>query len=311
MTSLTPGTGGGAVTSNLRIGLVGFGEVGQVLAADLAARGVRDVVAWDRLFRVAGSPPARAAGTAAGLRAGSGLGEALAGRTLVISAVTAAECLAVAREAAASIAPGTYYLDVNSVSPATKVAAAAAIDGAGGRFVEAAVMSPIGPKRSASPMLLGGPHAEAFGELAAALGLSGARHFAAVVGRASAAKMCRSVVVKGMEALLAESLLAARSYGVEASVLASLGDLLPAADWEQRAIYMMSRSVQHGLRRAEEMREVAKTVADAGIEPWMSSACAERQQWAAACAPLDAGLLLPDFLDAVLRRPTVAPEDPA
>jgi 3-hydroxyisobutyrate dehydrogenase-like beta-hydroxyacid dehydrogenase len=172
-------------------------------------------------------------------------------------------------------------------------------------------MSPIGPKRSASPMLLGGPHAEAFGELAAALGLSGARHFAAVVGRASAAKMCRSVVVKGMEALLAESLLAARSYGVEASVLASLGDLLPAADWEQRAIYMMSRSVQHGLRRAEEMREVAKTVADAGIEPWMSSACAERQQWAAACAPLDAGLLLPDFLDAVLRRPTVAPEDPA
>ena len=45
---------------------------------------------------------------------------------------------------------------------------------------------------------------------------------------------------------------------------------------------MISRSLEHGARRAEEMREVARTVEDAGLAPLMSAAIAERQDWAAA-----------------------------
>ena len=97
------------------------------------------------------------------------------------------------------------------------------------------------------------------------LGFTGASVFAREVGKASAAKMCRSVMVKGMEALLTESLLTARRHGVEETVLASLKDLFPAADWRKLAQYMISRSLIHGKRRAEEMREVAQTVKNAGL----------------------------------------------
>ena len=120
------------------------------------------------------------------------------------------------------------------------------------------------------------------------------------LGRASAAKMCRSVMVKGVEALLSESLLAARHYGVEAEVLDSLQDLFPQSDWPELARYMISRSLQHGRRRADEMREVAKTVAGAGLEPWMSSACAERQDWAGRRAALAGEQELGALLDRLL-----------
>jgi 3-hydroxyisobutyrate dehydrogenase-like beta-hydroxyacid dehydrogenase len=93
--------------------------------------------------------------------------------------------------------------------------------------------------------------------------------------------MCRSVIIKGLESLLTESMISARHYGVEKEVLASLSDMLPVPDWPKLARYMISRSLEHGVRRAEEMREVAKTVQEAGLEPLMSAACAERQDWAA------------------------------
>ena len=94
-------------------------------------------------------------------------------------------------------------------------------------------MSPIEPKRIASPMLIGGPQASSFAPLARALGFTGVEVFDVCVGRASAAKMCRSVMIKGLEALLTEGLLAARHHGVEATVLESLSDLLPGADWRR------------------------------------------------------------------------------
>jgi 3-hydroxyisobutyrate dehydrogenase-like beta-hydroxyacid dehydrogenase len=166
------------------------------------------------------------------------------------------------------------------VSPGQKEASAEVINGAGGRYVEAAVMTPFPPKRIASPMLLGGPHAAAFLDQFGGLGFS-ARVFSEKYGRASATKMCRSVMIKGIEALITESMLAARHYGVEQTVLESLSDLLPVGDWEKLARYMISRSLEHGTRRAEEMREVAETVREAGIDPLMSLAAAARQDWAA------------------------------
>ena len=63
---------------------------------------------------------------------------------------------------------------------------------------------------------------------------------------------------------------------------------------------MISRSLEHGSRRAEEMREAARAVADAGIDPLMSLACAERQEWAAARGPARARASLAELLDTVL-----------
>jgi len=263
-----------------RVALVGLGEVGRTLAEDLRARGVTDVAAWDVAFD---DPTSRASRNAAelGVAASSSVAEAVGEAALVVCAVTAARSVDAARSAAPHLAPGAWFVDVNSSSPAHKAAAAAVVDGAGGRYVEAALMSPIGPRRIASPFLLGGPHAAAFAAEAPGWGFTGASVSSERVGRAAATKLCRSVLVKGLEALFTESLLAARQYGVEEDVLASLPNILPPGDWEQLAGYFVSRSVEHGVRRAEEMEEAAATVEDTGVTPWMSRAAVERQRWAA------------------------------
>ena len=288
------------IAGGLRIALIGYGEVGQTLAADLATAGTRDLTAWDSLFPLPTSNPSRATQAFGHVLAARSMADALPERSVIISAVTAANCLAAAREAAPSIPPGAFFFDLNSVAPATKRAAAAVIEAAGGRYVEAAVMSPIAPKRIASPMLIGGTHAASFEPIARALGFAGVQVFDARVGRASAAKMCRSIVIKGLEALLTEGLLAARHHGVEATVLESLNDLLPAADWPLLANYMMGRAQQHGRRRAEEMREAALAVHEAGIEPLMSRACAARQDWTAAHRSVREPAGLAERLDAML-----------
>ena len=112
-------------------------------------------------------------------------------------------------------------------------------------------------------------------------GFTEARFYSADWGKAAATKLTRSVMVKGLEALITESLLSARYYGVEDAVLNSFANLIPHPDWPEFARYMMSRAIIHGLRRSEEMIEAAKTVREAGIDPLMSLACAKRQAWAA------------------------------
>jgi 3-hydroxyisobutyrate dehydrogenase-like beta-hydroxyacid dehydrogenase len=258
--------------------LIGLGEVGRLLAEQLKAAGVARITAFDVLFADPSSRPSRNAAET-GVEACASAGQAVEGAQLLVSAVTAAQALAAARSATGAIGQGAWFWDLNSASPGVKGAAGEAIEAARGRYVEAAVMSPIHPKGIASPMLLGGPHAADFLAWAAPLGLS-AKVFSETVGKASAAKMCRSVMIKGVEALLAESLLSARYYGVEEAVLGSLNDLLANPDWRRHARYMISRSLLHGKRRAEEMREVARTVDEAGLEPWMSRAAVERQDWA-------------------------------
>lgn len=262
-----------------RVALIGFGEVGQILAADLAEAGVADIAVYDLLFADPDSAPSRALSRLP-VRAGVHAVNAVRGAELVISAVTAASDLDAARAAAGGLESGAFYLDLNSASPVMKQQAAAIVDDAGGRYVEAAVMTPFPPKRIASPMLLGGPHAAAFLERAETMGFD-AELFSNTVGRASATKMCRSVMIKGIEALLIESMVTARAHGVEKEVLASLSDLLPVGDWEKLAQYMISRALEHGTRRAEEMRESARTVAEAGLDPLMTASIAERQDWAA------------------------------
>jgi 3-hydroxyisobutyrate dehydrogenase-like beta-hydroxyacid dehydrogenase len=263
-----------------RVTLIGFGEVGQTLGADLLAAGAA-VTTYDILFAKLDSAPSRALkGIAA--RAAKDAADAVKDAELVIAAVTAASDLDAAKSVAPSLPRGAFYLDVNSVSPGIKRSCSEIIEKAGGRYVEAAVMTPIAPKRIASSMLLGGPHRDAFLERAVQLGFTGAKAFSPVIGQASATKMCRSVIIKGVEALLSESMLAARHYGVEKVVLDSLSDLLPVGDWEKIARYFISRSLEHGTRRAEEMRESAQTVAEAGLKPLMALATAEREDWAAA-----------------------------
>lgn len=262
----------------LSLGIIGFGEAGCILAAELA-RNV-PIRTFDILHPTAAFQRRIEAYRDSGIAFAGSASEAAAGAAIVLSLVTASASLEVARQAATFLKPGQIFLDLNSVSPGTKIASAEAIERSGAAYVDGAIMAPVPPRGTAVPILLAG---RAAAETAVALRDLGMNIEVASdrIGIASATKMCRSVIIKGIEALCSEAFLTARAYGVEPRVLASLVDTFPGTDWNRFAGYQIGRSLQHGRRRAAEMREVARTVGEAGIEPLMSSSTAMRQDWAA------------------------------
>lgn len=203
---------------------------------------------------------------------------ALDGAVAALSLVTADQALAAARSAAAHLAPGAFWFDMNSVAPETKRAAASSVSAAGGRYVDVAVMAPVDPARHSVPLLVSGADAAAGAELLLALGFAKVRIVPGDVGRASSIKMIRSVMVKGIEALTAECVLAAEAAGVLDDVLASLDASPPQAGWEARADYNLDRMMVHGLRRAAEMEEVVETLDTLGTGSAMSRGTLARQR---------------------------------
>jgi 3-hydroxyisobutyrate dehydrogenase-like beta-hydroxyacid dehydrogenase len=262
-----------------RIAMVGFGEAGSILGAELAATG-REVVTYDILLDAEASR-ARMLDKAhrARVKAADSFDAAVRGADLVVSAVTAASSADVARNASKALRAGQVFLDINSCSPATKRSNAHLVQSSGADYVEAAVMAPVPPQRLKVPMLLGGARAAQLAPVLTALGMN-ATPISDQIGVASAVKMCRSVIIKGLEALTVESMLAARRFGAEKEVLASLQGTFPQMGWQDKLPdYLISRVAEHGRRRAAEMREVAHTLEDVGVEPTMALATAARQDW--------------------------------
>jgi 3-hydroxyisobutyrate dehydrogenase-like beta-hydroxyacid dehydrogenase len=289
------------------IGLIGYGEVGKTFATGLLPH-VSASHAWDLKFERAESRAAEFAHAAQhGVHACGSLAELCGQADLIISAVTASHTLAVAQLAAAHIRKGAMFLDLNSASPGTKQQAAQLIDAAGASYVEAGVMTSVPPYGIRVPILLGGARAGELAEALCAWGMD-AKAVSDKLGVASAIKMCRSVMIKGLEALVIESYATARAYGVEDHVLPTLQETFPSIDWQQQGAYFFSRVVQHGQRRAEEMREAANTVREAGFEPSMAAAIADKQQWvadqarAAVFAGLGKGARWQDYADRLLEQ---------
>ena len=259
--------------------MIGFGEVGGIFGHDFAAAGL-DVGVFDILLL---DGPRRESMLAnarhAGVQACDSVSAAVRDADLVISAVTASAAADAAREAAHALRRGQLFLDVNSVSPETKREVARVIEPSAASFIEAAVMAPVPPERLRVPILLGGTNATEAAELLQLIGMN-ATPVSDRIGVASAIKMCRSIIIKGLESLVVESLFAARRYGAEEAVLGSLATTFPQMGWTDRLPdYLVSRVAEHGRRRAAEMREVGQTLEGVGLEPCMALATAERQDW--------------------------------
>ena len=256
----------------IAIASIGFGEAGQAFAR-------LDVRAYDR--KVA-DPVTRAAMVdayrAAGVRGSDTPQDALADAEAVLSLVTADQALPAARDYAALLAPGVLWLDMNSVAPDTKRAAARAVTAAGGRYVDVAVMAPVLPARLAVPLLLAGPDAADAEAVLRDHGFTNIAIAGPSIGAASSIKMIRSVMVKGLEALTAECGIAAERAGVRDAVIASLDASWKPQGWETRIDYNLDRMMAHGLRRAAEMEEVAVTLEALGVEPAMTRGTIRRQR---------------------------------
>ena len=263
------------------IAFIGFGEAGQTIGRGLLGEGVTGMRAYDILFDdPADQGRLKRAAEALGVAVARDHVDAVRGSDIVFLAVTAGSSLEAARSCVPGLAAGQLFLDINSVSPRRKIETAAAVAPAGAGYVDVAVMGPVAPYGHKVPLLVGGPGAQALLPRARTLGLR-AEYVSDEVGQPSAIKMFRSIMVKGLEALMVECMLASSEYGVEDRVLASLAETYPGLDWQRLSGYLIERVVSHGRRRAEEMREVAATVRETGIEPLMASATATRQQWVA------------------------------
>jgi hypothetical protein len=256
------------------VGLVGYGEVGRILAEDLRRQDVR-VAAYDLKL---GNDQAGALGdhaSAHGVALAASHLDLAAQADFIVSAVTASQAVAVAQACAPALKRGAWFLDFNSASPGAKRRAADLVDGGGGRYVEGAVMTSIPPYRIKVPLLLGGSGAEQLAPLLVGLGFN-AKVASEELGVASAVKMCRSVMIKGLEA-----------------------ETFPGINWEKQGAYFFQRVIEHGRRRSEEVREVAETVREVGLTPWSAEGTAERQAWVADLA--DRGLFGPKGTEAFAR----------
>jgi 3-hydroxyisobutyrate dehydrogenase-like beta-hydroxyacid dehydrogenase len=255
------------------VALVGFGEAGETFASAPGWRG--ETRGWDIV------PERRAAMAKWGVETADNAAAALGDRAFILSLVTADSALPAARDYAPLLPEGALWCDMNSVAPETKRKAAAAIEAAGGRYVDVAVMAPVNPARLAVPLLISGPHAIAAQPLLEALGFSNVRNVGDQVGRASAIKMIRSVMVKGLEALSAECAAAAEAAGVFDEVMASLDASEKSKPWAEKVAYNRERMATHGARRAAEMEESAKTLQGLGVEPVMTRGTVKLQREAA------------------------------
>lgn len=260
-----------------RLCFIGFGEAGQAIAAGLREAGVDNISAWDILFPKNDGAKLKEAGAKIGARLANSAEDAVANSDIVVAAVTAASSLEAAKSVAPHLAGNPYYLDINSVSPGRKQETARLLEGAA-RYVDVAILAPIHPRRHQTPLLLAGPHAHAVLPLLMdELEMQGAIA-SDQIGAAAALKMIRSVMIKGIEALTAECFLAAQRVGIADEVAASLTNNYPGVDWPKMIEYNLERMASHGIRRADEMEQVAATLIELGIAPLMTEATVTRQR---------------------------------
>lgn len=252
-----------------RVCMIGFGEAANAMAAGFAEEPAASVAVFDVKF----SDAARERAKALGVAAHDDLAAALADAEVVLSLVTGSAAEPVGRQVAPHLRAGQIFVDLNSISPAGKVRVGEAVATGAGSFVEGAVMARVPPYRHKVPILLAGAAAAdaaaRLGEIGMNCEVVGDR-----IGQACAVKMIRSVVVKGIEALLIESLTAAERSGVTERILDSLGETFPGVDWRKTATYHLGRTRQHGKRRVTEMKEAAATITGMGLDPVLSVAIA-------------------------------------
>ena len=273
------------------VALLGLGEAGTAIAEGLcgeggwrAAEAGRQVIAID----VALGEGAR--GTAIATRANTlalpitrDYGEALSSADLVISVVTGEDAPVAARMARTWLRPGTFYADFNAITgPQVKVVATE-LAPAGVNFVDVAVMGSFKAVGHRIPLVLSGPHADDLAAFAAAIGAP-AKVLSDGIGDASAVKILRSILMKGIEALSVEFLVAARRQGLVDQVLDNLGDV-DALGLAEFVKIMAITHLAHAKRRMEEMEKAIQNLDETGVPALMSEAIRRSHQ-----RTVDAGL---------------------
>ena len=265
-----------------KLGFVGFGEAAASIALGLYEEGFKDVSTYDwSQDNPNHRPLIEKRATASCTIIKPNISKLVEDCDVIISSVTANSALEVANTVKKHIRNGQFFLDINSVSPETKKQMAIIIEEKGnGSFIEGAVVAAIPPLKHRAPILICGSHVPKFIKIMKPYHLKlidVGRKF----GQASATKMFRSIIIKGLEAILQESMLGASKYGVADIVLESVEKTQPGIDWKKLTTYLLGRTAIHGKRRVHEMKSASATLRELGIDPIMTRAITERIETAA------------------------------
>ena len=254
--------------------IIGYGEAGSNMAAGLRSGGVL-VKAYDIKFS---DPEAFASMSAHAIEHGVTVtpdtASCVIGADAIFSFVDSAAMDDAAKASLPHLVQGQIYVDMNSAGPGAKQRIQAIIQGSAADMVDGAVMGDVPPTKHKTKILAAGPGAQSFAELANAAGMN-IEPMPGDVGAASAVKMLRSVLMKGISSLILECALAAEKFGKTEEILISVGDSI-GMDLLGYADKAGPRQLQHAGRRVHEMDEVAITLVEIGIDPLMSAACAKQ-----------------------------------
>ncbi|MFC3127304.1 DUF1932 domain-containing protein [Pseudoroseomonas globiformis] len=266
-----------------RIGFVGYGEIGSTLGAGLRERGVEQVAAFDiAAFEGPYAALIQSRAEAAGVRLLDSLAALAEASDIIIGVTPGSASVASAEALAPHLAERHVFIDIASATPRVKRAVEDALRGTGALVADGSI---VGTPRDglALPILASGPAAEAARDALVPWGMK----IDAVgpdLGTASAIKILRSVLIKGIEGLTHEMMLGARRYGLGDQVLQSAAATLMKRPFTDFAGNLIATGVIHARRRSEEAAMAAEALADVGIEPIMTRSTAERLRWVDALA---------------------------
>lgn len=283
------------------IGFVGFGEAARCFARHLGAQGLRiQVFCAGSTHRPPYPDDFRNEAAALGVMLRDSLEDLLAEVDVVVSAVVVAAAPAVGQAIAAALRPGMLVVDINAATPRAKQDVAAAVNLRGGAYVDANLMGAVGLYGAGVPLYCSGDGAARFATLFTPLGLT-IEVAGDSPGTAAAVKMLRSVVTKGIEALVVEAMTAASLAGVRQEALAGICGPMDATRFSDFVDMCLRTDVLHAGRRAVEMDGVADCLRELGLEPLMTEATAARLRASAALDLRAAFLARPGYdADAVL-----------
>lgn len=256
---------------DITLGFIGFGELAQGLAKGLKGEGLAKIKTFDKAVAdgTEADKKMQAAAETMGVTVAGSLAELIEGSDLVFSTVTPAAAVVVGKAAAALLKPGQLYCDLNSCTPAFKRQSQAEVAKSGADYLDVGVVGGISLQGHRIPCLVCGEAGPKLKELMDPYGMS-LTLVEGEIGTAALMKMLRSVVLKGIEALMLEMFMAAQTYGLDETMMANVAATFNRGDFEAYSDMLMSTHGLHAARRCDEAEMIRDTIKETGVEPFVT-----------------------------------------
>ncbi len=245
-----------------KIALFGLGEAGSLIAIDMQKAG-NNISAYDPKHVV----------TPAGVDRVQTPSEAVADADVVVALTAGDDALSALDQAITDIPSTALYADFSTSSASAKLAMADRAARFGFEFVDVALMTLVPGKGLRTPVTVAGTGALRFEEIFSSLGMP-VHRLDGNAGDAATRKLLRSVMMKGLAAVIIESMRAGKAAGCSEWLWENLSTEIAQAD--QAFITRLVTGTQpHAHRRLHEMECSAELLKDLGIEPTMTLATLE------------------------------------